>query len=401
MSLSLYPSYPAFSALPQGGEPNTSASPLPVSLVPAKPLASSANPVANAYLARAVRLSKAHLHREAQPYFQQATTHQPSQVKAWLQLGNNALHTDSPTVAIQAGKSALAALTSSTEPDTIRHEQALSALLLLGQAYHKSQQPLLALQVLQQAQQVAPNLDDVTRRIGLLNLEQTHRGGLMQGDVLLSSAQLSQVAAPTLEDAQKLILQYFTARNRRDLVDSLFTIPVRVLGTDKQEPPVAGLAEYRHANREIVLTPELAFAKPPVVAAYWLHELVHAWDNDALTSIMEEEDGYRAAIPFWDWVQKDRKKAGLSAVNELNLDFAHQSWVNSVDKLDFLVRDTYAHQLPGVLESSPGHGRPLISANPTQERENDLQEQSDKLAQYENTRQSLLAEESQWPGQIS
>jgi hypothetical protein len=69
------------------------------------------------------------------------------------------------------------------------------------------------------------------------------------------------------------------------------------------------MAEYDHEampNPEagtqglIRIKPELAFASPNVLGAYLIHELVHASDGDAISSIREEQDAYRYK-PSFGW----------------------------------------------------------------------------------------------------
>jgi tetratricopeptide (TPR) repeat protein len=146
------------------------------------------------------------------------------------------------------------------------------------------------------------------------------------------------------------------------------------------------MAEYDHEampNPEtktqglIRIKPELAFASPNVLGAYLIHELVHAADGDAISSIREEQDAYRLQAQFW--------LANKGDTLESNLDLSADLYDDSVDKLDQEVRRSYSSNrlLP---EKSPGHGLPLTSAGLAAYE----QERLDALKSYEMERIKAL-----------
>jgi tetratricopeptide (TPR) repeat protein len=119
------------------------------------------------------------------------------------------------------------------------------------------------------------------------------------------------------------------------------------------------MAEYDHEAKPtpttqglLRLQPALAYGAPQVLAAYLVHELVHAADGDAISSIREEQDAYRLQVCFW--------LANKGPVIDTNLDLSANLYADSVDKLDQEVRRSYsANRL--LPEKSPGHGLPLTS----------------------------------------
>jgi hypothetical protein len=143
----------------------------------------------------------------------------------------------------------------------------------------------------------------------------------------------------------------------------------------------SNMAEYDHtvgSQGLIRVRPELAYASPNVLAAYLTHELVHAMDGDAISSIMEEQDAYRLQARFW--------LAHKTGVNDTNLDLSASLYQQGIDLLDQEVRRSYSDDelLP---EKSPGHGLPktpeaLLEYN---------KEKRDKLKSYQMNRiKSLL-----------
>lgn len=115
---------------------------------------------------------------------------------------------------------------------------------------------------------------------------------------------------------------------------------------------VANVAEYDHSTHPrptIRFSEDMAFSHPDVIAAYLLHEIVHAEDKDPLTSIQEEQDAYREKTQFWQWRN--------STIREPNLDFAQKLYEQSPQTLDSRVASYYKMRDPSIPETSPHHGQ--------------------------------------------
>ena len=68
----------------------------------------------------------------------------------------------------------------------------------------------------------------------------------------------------------------------------------------------SNIAQYEHSKRKISVTDEYTYADPRLTGAYLIHEFVHGKDNDAYTSIREEQDAYRAQAEYWSKNVKNR-----------------------------------------------------------------------------------------------
>ncbi len=119
---------------------------------------------------------------------------------------------------------------------------------------------------------------------------------------------------------------------------------------------VPNLAEYHHRTApqqsHIRFSPQMAFAHPAVLAAYWLHEGIHAADNDPLTSVVEEQDAYRAKIGFWQWYTQTPSHP---TVTDPNLDYATRLYAESPNELNNKVALHYRTRNPSIPPTSPNH----------------------------------------------
>lgn len=171
----------------------------------------------------------------------------------------------------------------------------------------------------------------------------------------LAQEQFIQHAASALEEAKVLVKEFFTAKNRDDILDLMKAgLPYQFVPTEQRKLN-SNMAEFDFTvggKGLIRISPELAYAQPNVLAAYLVHELIHAADQDPLSSIMEEQNAYRAQAEFWGQYR--------GQVKDTNLDLAVDLKQQSVDLLDQEVRRSYGDDdlLP---EKSPGHGLPKNS----------------------------------------
>lgn len=151
--------------------------------------------------------------------------------------------------------------------------------------------------------------------------------------------------------AIQTLRHYLTQRGQAHRLDILNNIDV-VFEPTVSIDNVSNVAEYDHATHPrptIRFSPDMVFSHPDVIAAYLLHELVHAEDRDPLTSIREEQDAYREKTAFWLWRQ--------SAMREPNLDFAAKLYQQSPTTLDERVANYYIMRDPSIPDTSPHHGQ--------------------------------------------
>lgn len=164
----------------------------------------------------------------------------------------------------------------------------------------------------------------------------------------------SRYSEANLHQAKGLAKEYFELTRQPILAKLSAEIPYQFAPTQSvQGNPNLAEYDYYFAPPQglIRLSPELAFAHPNVLAAYMVHELIHANDRDPLTSITEEQDGYWEQARFWSMYKGD--------VLEPNLDLAVRLGRESKARLDRKVWEVYSQR--GTLpDTSPGHGMPRI-----------------------------------------
>lgn len=197
----------------------------------------------------------------------------------------------------------------------------------------------------------APTFDPAARQWAYLQLLTFAR---TQSDPLATiAAGLQQAGSNGLAQARRLLGEYLVSHGRAALMPVLDRARIEFAST-QQVNNVANMAEYDHfAGRVIRFAPEMAFARPNVLAAYLAHELVHAADDDAVTSVSEEQDGYRALADVWGALKGDTL--------DPNLDLALKYLRENPPRLNQKVRELYRLREPGLGDTSPGHGQPLRS----------------------------------------
>ncbi|MDX2084615.1 MAG: tetratricopeptide repeat protein [Candidatus Melainabacteria bacterium] len=212
-----------------------------------------------------------------------------------------------------------------------------------------------------------------------------------------------QTSQENLRQAERMVRQYLQKTQQFETLDWLGKIPCEFAAT-QVVLGITNMAEYDNRLGPygvIRLSPELAYAHPNVLGAYLVHELVHAADQDGISSVLEEQDAYREQTRFWlmykrlwphqltenhaenNIVPFWRQSVGLTSngqpnpqavqywktpwieVSDPNLDLAAQLYEQSVDVLDQKVRDVYAGRDPLLPERSPGHGMARKADDPS------------------------------------
>lgn len=110
----------------------------------------------------------------------------------------------------------------------------------------------------------------------------------------------------------------------------------------------SNIAQYEHGKRKVSVTDEYTYASPKLTGAYLIHELgIHAKDNDAYTSVCEEQDAYRAQAHYWTHSVKD--------VYDPEMDYVADLYSKSSVSLDERVAEIYKLRDPGIPETSYNH----------------------------------------------
>jgi tetratricopeptide (TPR) repeat protein len=234
--------------------------------------------------------------------------------------------------------------------------------VLLAQQYLAQGQASLAMLQLLAVVRAQPTNDAANRLLRF-----TQHSLLASQQPQVAAQQLQRQATQQWQQAKGLVLAFLRSKavpqaQAQTIVATLGRLHYQFTPPTNTTNGGDTMAEYDHeampnpeANTQglIRIKPELAFASPNVLGAYLIHELVHATDGDAISSIREEQDAYRLQAQFW--------LANKGDTLESNLDLGANLYDDSVDKLDQEVRRSYSSNrlLP---EKSPGHGLPLTSA---------------------------------------
>ena len=154
--------------------------------------------------------------------------------------------------------------------------------------------------------------------------------------------QLNKVKQDTINQAvsmaKEFLPQGFT--NSLNDLDIKFDETQRLAG-------YANIAQYEHAKRKVAVSEEYTWANPKLVAAYLVHEFVHAKDNDAYTSVKEEQDAFRTQAQYW------QKNGGN--ISDPEMDYILQLYKEAPEKLDDRVKEIYMLRDPRIPMTSPNH----------------------------------------------
>ncbi len=177
---------------------------------------------------------------------------------------------------------------------------------------------------------------------------------------------VQRLGQANLQQARLWATAFCTQTQRPDLLRAMTRVVCHFAPTQKADN-VPNLAEYRYHNTEpaIRFDPALAFGHPAVLAAYWIHEGMHALDNDPYTSVTEEQDGYRTKIEFWAWAKDYVSSSGQEPMKDTNLDYSLGLWKQSPETLDERVARHYRMRDPHIAATSPNHPTAVASPVPT------------------------------------
>lgn len=109
----------------------------------------------------------------------------------------------------------------------------------------------------------------------------------------------------------------------------------------------ANIAQYENYKKGITVSNTHIYAAPQVIAAYLVHESVHASDKDAYTSVREEQDAYKLATKFWI--------KNANGVKDPEMDYAASLYKKSPSALSSRVEEIYTLRDPNISKTSPNH----------------------------------------------
>ena len=113
------------------------------------------------------------------------------------------------------------------------------------------------------------------------------------------------------------------------------------------------IAQYENHKNTITVSDSYIYASSQVIAAYLVHEALNAHDNDAYTSVREEQDAYELAAKFWI------KHA--NGIKDPEMDYAAGLYLQSPKTLKDRVGEIYKLRDPSIPMTSPNHPPKLLS----------------------------------------
>ncbi len=152
----------------------------------------------------------------------------------------------------------------------------------------------------------------------------------------------SEYAGNNLRTALELATSYLGNEYMKDLAN----VEIR-FGQTASMGGTANIAQYENNKKGITVSAQYMYAAPQVIAAYLVHESVHAKDKDAYTSVREEQDAYALAAKFWI---KNSK-----GVKDPEMDYAAGLYKSSPRKLSERVEEIYTLRDPDIAKTSPNH----------------------------------------------
>ena len=153
-----------------------------------------------------------------------------------------------------------------------------------------------------------------------------------------------EYARKNLKEALNMAVKFMGADYMKALkdVNIMFGKTASMSGT-------ANIAQYEKKEPvgDITVSDSYIYASPQVIAAYLVHESVHGHDNDAYTSVREEQDAYEVAAKFWI---KNSK-----GVKDPEMDYASGLYKKSPSALRQRVAQIYTMRDPDIAMTSPNH----------------------------------------------
>ncbi|MDD3594738.1 MAG: tetratricopeptide repeat protein [Candidatus Gastranaerophilales bacterium] len=159
----------------------------------------------------------------------------------------------------------------------------------------------------------------------------------------LAEARRKQQAMDNIKNSLALAKKYFTQEHLADIAD------VKVMFDKTEElSGYSNIAQYENYNNRIVISNDYLWAAPEIIAAYIVHEIIHAKDKDPYTSVREEQDAYEHTVKFWNTYKNDIKDA--------ELDYALELYNKSPQTLETRVAQIYKSRDNAIPDVSPNHG---------------------------------------------
>lgn len=176
----------------------------------------------------------------------------------------------------------------------------------------------------------------------LRSIKETKNNILCCYDPAKASKEKQEFADKNLREALRMAVTYLTPEYMQDLAD----VQIK-FGKTAQMGGTTNIAQYENYKNAITISDTYIYASPQVIAAYLVHESVHAKDNDPYTSVREEQDAYQVATKFWI----DNSKG----IKDPEMDYAADLYTTSPASLNKRVEEIYVLRDPSIAKTSPNH----------------------------------------------
>jgi len=213
----------------------------------------------------------------------------------------------------------------------------VEAQTLIGKIYKQKLDYEKARENYEKAVKIDPKYDFAQR-----SLKEINNLILAQKNPIKANILKNQAAQNNLRLALELVNQHASA----SLLKGIKGLQITYGKTDSLSGH-RNIAQYENQNKRIIISNNYAWAAPEIIAAYIIHEAVHARDKDGLSSIKEEQDAYQSSVEFWI--------AHNNGLKDPELDYAEGLYKQSPQKLKDRVAETYRSRDKALPDYSPYH----------------------------------------------
>ncbi|MCD7878630.1 MAG: tetratricopeptide repeat protein [Candidatus Gastranaerophilales bacterium] len=210
-------------------------------------------------------------------------------------------------------------------------------LIEMGESLRSSGKYQQALEIFQQAKSKDENNDLANRSI----LE-TKNNILYLNSPLRAKYEKEDYASNNLKTAIDMTINYMTP----EFMQKISNVQIK-FGETAKMGGTSNIAQYENSTNTITVSSAYKYAAPEVIAAYLVHESVHAYDQDPYTSIREEQDAYEKATKFWI--------KNSNGINDPEMDYAAKLYKKSPQSLKSRVAEIYQLRDPSIAKTSPNH----------------------------------------------
>ena len=207
----------------------------------------------------------------------------------------------------------------------------------LGESQRQQGKYKNAIRSFETAQRLDPN-NDLARR----SILEAKNNELSIISTQKAYEEKQKYANKNLQEAMQMTISYMTPEFMSDISD----VEIK-FGQTASMGGTANIAQYENSKKTITVSEKYKYASPVVIAAYLVHESVHAKDKDAYTSVREEQDAYAKATEFWI--------KNSNGIKDPEMDYAAQLYNQSPEKLSKRVEEIYIMRDPSIAKTSPNH----------------------------------------------